>query len=90
MSNSQNRRRHPRIPMNASVKISHESFGEKIVKTKNISDSGLFILVEPTQMPPIGVVVTGQVQGMIDDAPIVKMEIVRVEKDGVGLQFIES
>ena len=84
----QNRRRHPRIPMTVRVKIVHPAIGEKIVKTKNISDSGLFILAEPTEMPAIGEIVIGQVQGMIDDPPSLEMEIVRTEKDGIGLQFI--
>lgn len=85
-----NRRRHPRIPMTVKVKISHPSIGEKIVNTKNISDSGLFIVVEPTEIPPIGEIVMGQVQGMVDDPPSLPMKIVRVEKDGVGLQFDEN
>lgn len=86
----QNRRRHPRIPMTVRVKIAHPAIGEKIVKTKNISDSGLFILVEPTEMPAIGEIVIGQVQDMIDDPPSLEMEIVRTEKDGIGLQFITN
>lgn len=85
-----NRREHERHPLSVDVKISHPDIDEKIVKTKNISDSGLFILVEPTMMPPIGEVVQGQVQGEIDDPPLVKMKIVRTEDEGLGLQFIEA
>lgn len=84
----QNRRRHPRTPMTVNIKITHPAIGEKVVKTKNISDSGLFILVEPTEMPPVGEIVIGQVHGMTDDPPRLKMEIVRTEADGIGLQFI--
>lgn len=86
----QNRRRHTRTPMTVRVKIAHPAVGEKIVKTKNISESGLFILVEPEEMPPIGEIVIGQVQGMIEDPPSLRMEIVRTEKDGIGLQFIND
>ena len=83
------KREHPRYPFTTDIKIAHPEFGEKIVKTKDISDSGVFILVEPTAMPPIGEVVQGQVQGGADDMPVVKMKIVRMEDDGLGLQFIE-
>ena len=76
--------------MAVKVKIFHQSFGEKIVKTKNISDSGLFILAEPTELPAVGEIVTGAVQGMIENPPLVNMRIVRVDADGVGLQFFES
>ena len=80
----ENKREHPRHPLSVDVKITHADFGEKIVKTRNISDSGLFILVEP------GEIVQGQVQGEHDDMPVVKMKIVRMEDDGLGLRFIEE
>ena len=82
----ENKRVHPRYPLSVDVKVTHPDIGEKMVKTRNISDSGLFILVEPTAMPPIGEIVQGQVQGEHDDMPVVKMKIVRMENDGLGLQ----
>lgn len=85
-----NRRVHPRIPMTVSIKISHPDIGEKLVKTKNISDSGVFILVEPTDMPAIGTIVSGQVQGIIDSAPELDMEIVRTESNGLGLRYVDA
>ncbi|WP_428634740.1 PilZ domain-containing protein [Sedimenticola sp.] len=85
-----NRREHLRHPLTVDVKISHPDIGELIVKTKDISDGGLFILVEPADMPPIGEIVQGQVQGEAEDLPIVTMKIVRTEDDGLGLQFIED
>ena len=84
------KRVHPRFPFTTDVKILHPDFGEKTVKTKDVSDSGVFILVEPTEMPPIGEVVQGQVQGGAEDMPVVKMKIVRIGEDGLGLQFIET
>jgi hypothetical protein len=86
----ENQRKHPRNPFEVRVKISHPDIGEKIVKTKDISEGGLFIITEPTDMPPVGEIVQGQIQGMMDDPPIVKMKIVRTEKDGLGLQFIQE
>lgn len=86
----ENRRNQPRHPITVEVKLSHPEIGEITVKTKNVSDSGLFVLVEPTLMPPVGEIVQGQVQGEFDDLPVVKMKIVRTEKEGLGLQFIET
>lgn len=83
------KRKHERYPFATDVKISHPDIGEKIVKTKDISDSGIFILVEPTAMPAIGEIVQGQVQGGAGEMPIVKMKIVRTDDDGLGLQFIQ-
>ncbi|KZY64840.1 MULTISPECIES: PilZ domain-containing protein [unclassified Oleiphilus] len=81
-------RRHPRIPMKARVKISHESFGEVVASTKDISDGGVFLLTDNSDMPAIGTVIQGQVQGLTGDAPILNMEIMRRTEEGIGLRFI--
>lgn len=85
-----NKRQAPRTPIKCQVKISHESIDEIIIQTRDISDSGIFLLTEDIDMPPIGTVVQGQVQGMGMVAPILKMEIVRVEPAGIGLKFINK
>lgn len=81
-------RSHPRIPMKAQVKITHESFGELVATTRDISDGGIFLITKDFDMPPVGTVIEGQVQGLHGDAPVLKMEIIRAEEDGVGLRFI--
>lgn len=81
-------RRYPRIPVRCRVLISHDSFGELMVQTRDISDGGIFIVTNPDDMPPVGTQVRGQVQGMLMDAPIVDMQIVRVEQGGLGLKFV--
>lgn len=83
----ENRRKHSRIPVRVRIKISHPSFGEKIVQTKDISEGGLFILVNPEDLPDPGTIVKGQAQDMAEEAPIVDMKIVRVGKDGLGLEY---
>lgn len=84
------KRVHPRHDISVSVKVSHPDIGEKVVHTRNVSDSGLFLITDPTDMPPPGEIIQGQVLGMMDDPPVVTMKIVRVEKEGIGLQFVES
>lgn len=81
-------RRYPRIPVRCRVLITHDSFGEMMVQTRDISDGGIFIVTDPEEMPPVGTQVRGQVQGMLMDAPIVDMLIVRVEPGGLGLKFV--
>lgn len=83
----QDQRRHIRTPLACRIKITHNGT-EAIVKTRDISDGGVFVVLEPEQVPPIGTRVTGQVQGLMDDAPVLEMEVVRVETSGVGLRFI--
>lgn len=85
---SQNKRRHVRTPLACRIKVTYGD-QEMLVKTRDISDGGVFVVLEPEQVPPVGSVVTGQVQGMMEDAPILDMEVVRVEPAGVGLRFLE-
>ncbi len=81
-------RRHPRTPLALEVKISHESMESVVLVTRDISESGIFIVTDDTELPPVGSVLEGQVQGEMDDPPVVKMEVVRVEPSGVGLLFL--
>jgi len=79
-----------RTPMKCQVKVSHDSIGEILVNTRDISDGGIFLLTEDIDMPPVGTIVQGQVQGMGMVAPILKMKIVRLEPAGIGLKFINE
>lgn len=89
-NNASNQRRHLRTPLRCQIKIWHDSIGETIVTTRDISDGGLFLIMEETQVPPVGSILRGQVQGLMDDAPVVIMEIVRVEPGGIALKFISD
>jgi hypothetical protein len=60
-----------------------------MVWTKDLSDGGVFLITEDIKLPPIGSVVEGQVQGSMENPPVIKMKIVRVECDGVGVQFCD-
>ncbi len=88
--NSKDKRRHVRTTFACRIKIAHDSVGELLVKTRDISDGGVFVVLEPEQIPPIGTRLTGQVQGLMDDAPILQLEVVRVEPAGVGLRFLQE
>lgn len=83
-------RSHPRIPMKCTIKIQHASVGEMMVQTRDISDGGVFIITPDQNIPPLGSIVIGQVQGMGEDAPVLKMQVVREEPVGLGLKFLSS
>ena len=87
---SKDKRQYVRTSFACRIKIIHESVGELLVKTRDISDGGVFVVLEPNQIPPIGTRLTGQVQGLMDDAPILQLEVVRVESTGVGLRFVQE
>lgn len=89
-SQDQDQRHDHRTPMKCQVKVSHPSIGEVMVQTRDISDGGIFLLTENIDVPPIGTIVEGQVQGMDVEGPILKLEIVRMEPAGIGLKFVNK
>ena len=84
------KRQHIRTPLACRIRIQCPVNGEMMVKTRDISDGGVFVVLDGQQTPPVGTIVRGQVQGMMDDAPILDMEVVRMEPDGIGLRFIDQ
>lgn len=82
------RRQHTRTAMTARVRVVHDGCGEFVFSTSDISDGGLFIVMEDdTFKPQLGDKVTVQVQGLPVPAPILDMRVVRRTEDGLGLQF---
>lgn len=82
------RREYIRTAMSAKVKVVHETLGEFVFSTRDISDGGVFIVVEGEPFEPkIGDQVTIQVQGLPVPAPVLNMVVVRKTNDGFGLQF---
>ncbi len=80
-------RRNRRVYLNCLVKISHPDIGTRLVQAKDFSDTGIFLMMKEDQLPPLGTVVKGQVQGMSEEAPVIDMEVVRSDQGGVGLRF---
>lgn len=82
-------RQHIRTALTSSVKIIHPDTGTIEVKTKDISDGGIYILSTITNLPPIGSQVKVQLIDTPFEAPVLDMLIVRVDPHGIGLKFIE-
>jgi hypothetical protein len=86
-----NQRQHPRTPMKAQIKIAHPSFGEVIGHTRDLSDGGVFVEHPTMGTLQVGDEVTGQVQGMPFEAPVLRMVVQRViPGDGAGLAFLDE
>ncbi|MGO1501618.1 MAG: PilZ domain-containing protein [Marinobacter sp.] len=85
------RREHCRTAMSAKVKVRHERLGEFVFSTRDISDGGVFIVLDNEPFTPdMGDKVEVQVQGLPVPAPVLNMVVVRITNDGYGLQFNES
>jgi len=88
MSNS---REHLRTPLKVRLRIDHPVHGEMLVTTRDISDCGVYVLMDQAQnVLALGEQMQGQVQGLPMEAPILTLEVVRIEAQGVGLRFVHS
>ncbi|RLU00357.1 PilZ domain-containing protein [Ketobacter sp.] len=87
-----NQRRYLRTALRCRFKIWSDTIAPMTVYTKDISDGGVFLVMDPQEqeVPPVGTVLKGQVQGLMDDAPIVTLEVVRMVEEGIGLRFLSD
>ena len=83
------RRLFGRRAINAKVKLIHSTIGELEAKTRDISDSGVFVLLSPVPNLPVG----GHIKMHMLDSSAPKiafnMKIVRVLEEGLGMMFID-
>ncbi|WP_079204113.1 MULTISPECIES: PilZ domain-containing protein [Pseudomonas] len=82
-------RQHPRTSMKCRIKICHPSFGEVVAQTRDLSDGGVYVKHPDLLALPQGTIVTGQVQDLPIEAPVLQMEVMRMDAEGIGLRFIE-
>ncbi len=85
-----NQRRHLRTKVTVQFKLFHPVLGERTVTTRDVSDGGVFLILDNPGVLPVGARITGQVQGLMDDAPVVDLEVVRYEAAGLGLRFVNT
>jgi hypothetical protein len=88
---TENNRQHPRTKLRAEVKLKHPKVGEQHSYTRDISEGGAFVLNEGIVLPALGEIIEVQVQGLPGEAaPVVRMRVVRIDRDGIGLEFIKD
>jgi hypothetical protein len=86
-----NNRKNSRTPLKVRLRIDHPEHGEMLVTTRDISECGVYVLMDQApNLLVLGEQVQGQVQGLPMEAPILSLEVVRIEPLGVGLRFVQS
>jgi hypothetical protein len=70
------------------IKIQHPSFGECLGQTRNLSASGVYVKHPTLSALAKGALVYGQVQDLPVTAPRVRMEVVQVDAEGIGLRYL--
>lgn len=81
-------RGYSRTSMSARIMVRHSEIGEHVFTMRDLSDGGIFILVDNESFPSVGSEVEVQVQGLPVPAPVRRMKVVREAPDGYGLAFM--
>ncbi len=91
-NNFNNKRGDSRMPVTLTVEVTHESVGTLELKTRDMSNGGIFVFLDADPGLPIGLEVTVKVKGRLGDGeepPTLQMEVVRAEPLGFGLKFLD-
>lgn len=80
------KRQYLRTAFPAQIKLMHASFGSVSVKSRDMSNGGVFLYTAGMVELPVGAEVSVQVEEL-EDAPVVVAVVVRVEEDGIALRF---
>lgn len=83
-------RQYSRASSSAYVELRHEKVGVFELKAKDISDGGLFVLLQGKPAFPVGTRLEVRIKrhtGYINQDPVL-MDVVHHHADGMGLMFV--
>ena len=89
---SSENRKHLRIGLIVDIELTLPGKDTINVRTRNISDGGLYLILDDIDLPPINTEVKVRLKNQLgdgEDAPINHAVVVRHEPDGIGLVFLE-
>ncbi len=84
--------RSERLPASFKVEVSWDG-ASHIYATRNISDTGIFLIIDQGPRPTIGATIQVRLQGNLgcgEEPPTLDMQVVRMESAGIGLRFIDA
>lgn len=85
---SDERRSFRRKVVNARVLLIHPDIGELESYTHDISNSGVFVLIQPLPNLPVGTELDMRMLNSSNSKLVFKMELARSDKLGLGLHFL--
>lgn len=86
----EDKRRYSRTQVKLKARIIHPKLGSVTFLTRDISHGGMFLVVGDSALPPVGDLVDVQILDVVDNPPMCKMKVVRLEDEGVGLVLCDE
>lgn len=87
----QNRRKIDRHLIQLKAEITEPMIGKVVVFTKNVSDSGAFVVLPRDRCPPVGSSLNIRLYRKVgsEEEAMYSARVVRVTESGMGLQFFD-
>ena len=87
-----NQRNFARIPVPMDIEVRVEGAEMVVLETIDISNGGAFIKAEPHQCPAVGTELQLKVKGQLggESPPTVQARVVRINNEGMGVEFLTS
>jgi len=85
-------RKHLRIGLIVDIELTLPGQDMMNVRTRNISDGGLYLILDDINLPAINTEVKVRLKNQLGDGeepPVNRAKVVRQEPDGIGLVFLE-
>ncbi len=79
-----------RLPVAFKVEVYRDDGSSVILNTRNISDTGCFLVTDGVVQFPIGGIVRVRLHGNLgcgEEPPVLLMRVMRTETLGIGLRF---
>jgi len=90
---NEEQRKYPRRNLHLEVELGFPSGEKQVVRTRDVSEGGVFVVLDKMYRPVIGEVVTVKLNDSEKETgevfPSNEAVVVRQEEGGVGLAFIE-
>ena len=91
MTMSEKKRKYPRTEIKVNVDLSFSDQASRIVKTRDISEGGMFLVIDHPERYPLGEMVhVHYLDPLNDEADTFKdAVVVRTTNNGIGISFVE-
>jgi len=89
LTKNKEKRAFVRRVVNARVLLVNGSMGEVRAKTRDISDSGVFVLLQPVPKLPVGAHIKMHMLDSLQPNIAFNMKVIRSTAEGIGMMFID-
>lgn len=93
MASVDERRVYPRTERSVRVSLELSETGEVYAMTRDVSEGGVFVMLDREELPPVGELVNVRLPQDLDDDTDddewIAMRVARVEPRGIGLFFAD-